>query len=190
MYFWHFLLRCKLPIVPAPFLPSFISPDFFTVPPRTFLSISAPNWVSRGFPRFGTLWNLREKTKQQQQQKEFISSAPDPWLPRNPLRRCKPWGPGPALGPSHPVTGSPGAGASSSPLSAAPVPAFRRSWGTGREGAPEWVWGFEWESRLWRRRPILSCPSLGIYRLVCRRVLLGGFSAPPQGFGVGVTGTK
>ena len=76
MYFWHFLLRCKLPIVPAPFLPSFISPDSFTVPPRTFLSISAPNWVSRGFPRFGTLWNLREKTKQQQQ-KEFISSTPD-----------------------------------------------------------------------------------------------------------------
>lgn len=36
--------------------------------------------------------------------------------------------------------------------------------------------------------PVL--PVSGSCRLACRRVLLGGFPAPPQGFGAGVTGTS
>ena len=111
--------------------------------------------VSLGWGPFET-WGRKQNNNN-----KFISSAPGRCLPGNPSRRCKPWGPGAALGPSHPASGSPGGGSGSSPLSAAPVPDFRGSCGTGREGAPECAWGFEWESRLWRRRPIPSCPSPG-----------------------------
>lgn len=96
--------------------------------------------------------------------------------------------PGVQVQPSAPYpwrAGALGGGGSSSPLSPAPVPDFLGSCGAGREGAPVWASEFEWESRLWRRRPALACASRGLLLAVARSALLGGFSVPRQGFRLG-----
>lgn len=140
------LLWCKLQLpVPAPWPPVSFRQTPWPCHPRTH---PWTEYQGGGVVDWGAFETLEEKTSFP----VLLALAcrePRQGVPAQGSRSCP--------RPLHPAGWSPWRRRSSSPLPRAPVPDFRGSCGR-REGAAEWAWGFEWESRLCGPAPRSSQP--------------------------------